>query len=398
MKSTIKVLIAFMAVLLVMAGCEYDGPTSQWTLVEEESDSPTITEVVPSVAVPGVNYLTIHGENFTDNQENVNVYINGFLAEIADFSETSIKIRRPDRSGDSLSIKVNVFGAVNLGRWEPYTVEPVREAYGEFLSGTPLGCLAIDDDENVYVVENTTTHEVYKVTQNGVRSMIGQCPISVQGAAVDPNGKLFLFGNRKDIYCVEADSIPIYATVEKNVNTGVFDNYGTLYASGRRADINIILPDLSVKQAGFYTNDEVFCFRVVDNSLYALAELRNPDETHPAIAIWRHQILDDQGNLGAAELVFDWASAGEAFLESEPATFSLDSEGGIYIGSDHTSPILYYDPSTGSTEEIYKGILPSAVTKLVWGNSNYLYMVYSGSSSENDLYRIDMGRPQDRDF
>ena len=384
--------------IVVMTGCEYDGPTAQWKFVEEETDSPTITEVVPSVAVAGVNYLTINGENFTDNQDKVSVHINGYNAEIVDFSNSSIKIRRPDRSGDSLSIKVHVYGAVNLGRWEPYTISTVYEPYGQFLSGTMLGCLAIDKDENVYVVENTTTREVYKITPSGEKTQIGNADGAIQGAAIDPNGKLYLFRNLNDIYVVESDTVHIYATVSKRVNTGVFDSHGTLYASGRRADINIVLPDLSTKQAGLYSSDEIFCLRVIDNYLYALIELRSSDETHPEMAIWRHQILDAQGNLGDAELVFDWASAGEAYAESTPATFTIDSEGGIYIGSDNVAPILYYDPSTGNIDEIYKGIIPSGATKLLWGNGNYLYMVYSGGSSENDLFRIDMGNPEDRDF
>jgi hypothetical protein len=399
MKIYQQILAAIIVIfILVMADCEYDGPTAQWKLVEEETDSPTITEVVPSVAVAGVNYLTINGENFTDNLDNVNVYINGYKAEIVDFSNSSIKIRRPDRSGDSLSIKVSVYGAVNLGRWEPYTITSVYEPYGQFLSGITLGCLAIDKDENVYVVEHTATLEVYKIAPTGEKTQIGNANGTIQGAAIDPNGQIYLFRNLYDIYVVESDTVHIYATVSKRVNTGVFDSHGTLYASGRSADINIILPDLSIKQAGLYARDEIFCLRVFDNFLYALINLRSSDELHPEMAIWRHQILDGQGNLGDAELVFDWASAGEAYAESTPATFTIDSEGGIYIGSDNVAPILYYDPSTGNIDEIYKGIIPSGATKLLWGNGNYLYMVYSGGTTQYNLFRIDMGRPQDRDF
>ncbi|MBN2104820.1 IPT/TIG domain-containing protein [bacterium] len=398
MKSTIKILVTLTAVLLVMAGCEYDGPTSQWKLVKEETNSPKITEVVPSVAVPGVNYLTIHGNNFTENQDIVSVYINGYHAEIVDFSDSLIKIRRPDRSGDSLSIKVNVFGAVNLGRWEPYTITSVYEPYGQFLSGIALGSLAIDKDNNIYVVENTSTHEVYKITSSGKKELLGNADALIYSAAVDPNGTLYLFRNQKEIDVLESDTTTVYVTLSERVNTAVFDSQGILYASGKRADLNMVLPDLSIKQAGLYSNDEVFCLRVMDNTLYALIELKYPDESHPAIAIWRHQILDDQGNLSDAELVFDWASAGEAYAESEPVTFTLDPEGGIYIGSDNAAPILYYNPSNGNIDEIYKGIIPSGATKLLWGDGNYLYMVYSDGSSENNLFRIDMGNPQDRDF
>jgi hypothetical protein len=398
MKSIIKCLTVLAALLLLLAGCEWDGPTSQWKLVEQETDSPVITDVDPSVAVAGMNYIIIHGENFTENQENVSVYISGYESEIVDFSGSLIKIRRPDRSGDSLAIRVDVFGAVNLGEWEPYTVTSVYEPFGEFLSGTALACLAVDQDENLYVVENTTTHEVYKITAAGEKTIVGHGNGTIYGAAIHTDGNLVLFANKKDIYSVEPDSLPIYATVDKNVKIGVFDSQGILYASGNRADINIVLPDHSTRPAGLYPTDDVLCLRVVDNMLFALIGLKSTDASHPAMAVWRHQILDNQGNLGDAELVFDWASAGESYAESSPATFTLDSEGGIYIGSDHAAPILYFDPSTGHMDEIYKGIIPSAATKLLWGNGNYLYMVYSAGTSENNLFRIDMGRPQDRDF
>ena len=384
--------------VMVMAGCEYDGPTAQWKLVEEETDSPRITEVVPSVAVPGVNFLTINGENFTDDPSKVSVYINGYNAEIVDFSNSSIKIRRPDRSADSLSIKVQVYGAVNLGRWEPYTITSVYEPIGQFLTGTSLGCLAVDKDENVYVAENTATRDIYKITPSGEKTLIANADRAIRGAAMDANGKLYFFRDRREIYVVEPDTVALYATLSKNVGIGVFDSYGTLYASGNRADINIVTSDLSIKQAGFYPSDEIICLRVFDNFLYALIELSSSDESHPEMAIWRHQILDAQGDLGDAELVFDWASAGEEYAESTPATFTIESTGGIYIGSDNEAPILYYNQSTKKMEAIYKGIIPSAAMKLLWGNGNYLYMIYSGGSSDYNLFRIDMGHPEDRDY
>jgi len=386
-----------MIILWIITGCEYEGPTSPWNLLEEETDSPEITEVVPSVAIPGINYLTIHGENFTDNQDEVNVYINGYNAEIVDFSDSLIMIRRPDRSGDSLSIKVDVFGTVNLGRWEPYAISSVYEPFGEFLSGTALGCLTMDQDKNIYLVENSSTHDFFKVTPSGKKEQVGNGVGTIYEAAVDPNGKLYYFRNRKEIYTVESDTVLEYTELLNKVNTGIFDSHGVLYATGKRADINIILPDTSVKMAGLYIDDEVFCLRIVDNMLYALIEIRNPDASHPATAIWRHQIQDDQGTLGDAELVFDWASAGESYEESSPVTFAVDPQGGVYIGSDNVAPILYYNPDTGNIDAIYKGVVPSAASKLLWGYDNFLYMVYSGESSE-DLFRIDMGNPEDRDF
>ena len=393
-------LLGLVVLLIVMTGCEYDGPTAQWKMVQEETDSPQITEIVPaSEAVAGVNYITINGENFTDNRENVQVYINGYNAEIVDFSSSSIKIRRPNRVGDSLSVKVDVYGAVNLGIYEqPYKISSVCETYGDFLSGTALGSLAIDTDENLYVVENTTTREIYKISPSGEKTLLGNADRAMNDGTLDNNGKLYLFANRKDIYVVETDTVGIYATVEKNVTTGAFDANGTLFTSGKKAGINIVAADLTTTQNKIYVNDEVFCLRIKNNTLYVLVQFKSPDEAHPEFSLWRHTILDAQGNLGDGELVFDWALAGGDYAESIPSSFTIDSKGGVYIASDNPSPILYYNPTSGTKDAVYKDILPSPAQKVLWGNGNYLYLVYSGGSSDNNLYRVDMGIPENRDY
>ena len=65
MKSIIKILIALMAFLFVMAGCEYDVAEPQWTKEHQDPPVPVISEVdPPGGAVAGVNTVTIMGENF----------------------------------------------------------------------------------------------------------------------------------------------------------------------------------------------------------------------------------------------------------------------------------------------------------------------------------------------
>ena len=55
---------------------------------------------------------------------------------------------------------------------------------------------------------------------------------------------------------------------------------------------------------------------------------------------------------------------------------------------------MAYNPVNGNQDILYKGILPSYASKLVWGANNYFYMVLTGD--ENDLVRIDMGDPDVR--
>lgn len=404
MKAYNQILITLMIILImVMTGCEYDGPTAMYNQKRAQAIPPVITKLNPDkAATAGVNYITIDGENFSEVVDKNKVYIDGYQAEIVNHSDTSIRIRRPNRSGDSMSVKVTVFGAIEIAEYGPYKIDPVFSPYGKFLSSVELGATVVDNNENVYIFENNTpTRYIYKITPDGERTIFGSNPIisMVYDAIVGPNGNLIIFMKQREIYHLDlasgVDTIAVWATVTKRVTRGDFDSFGNLYTTGaRRTDLTVVNQDFSSRLLGLYANDEILWIRVYENFVYVLVELATSDEANPKLAIWRHVILDWDGNLGDRELVLDWSKSGE-FAESEPKTFTFSDDGNIYIGTDHVNPIMFFDPDNGKMDILYKGILPSSAENLVWGNGNYLYMIL-GRPNWN-LIRIDMGSPDNRD-
>jgi hypothetical protein len=405
MKVYKQILATFMIVsIMVMTGCEYDGPTAMYYQKSAQTTPPVITKLKPDkAATAGINYITIDGENFSEVADKNKVYIDGYQAEIVNHSDTSIRIRRPNRSGDSLSVKVTVFGAIEIAEYGPYKIDPVFTPYGKFLSSVELGATVVDRNENVYIFENNTPNRyIYKITPDGERTLFGSNPIlsMVYDAIVGPNGNLIIFMKQREIYHLDlasgADTIAVWATVAKRVSLGDFDSFGNLYTTGaRRTDITVVKPDFSSRLLGLYASDEILWLRVYENFIYALVDITTPDELNPKLAIWRHIILDSDGNLSDRELVLDWSKSGE-FAESKPITFTFSDDGNIYIGTDHVHPIMFLDPDDGKKDVVYKGILPSSAANIVWGNGNYLYMIL-GRPNWN-LIRIDMGSLDNRDF
>jgi len=405
MKAYNQLLVTLMiALMMVMTGCEYDGPTAVYYQKRTQATPPVITKLNPdNAALAGVNYITIEGENFSEAPDKNKVYINGYRAEIVNHSNTSLRVRRPNRSGDSMSVKVTVFGAIDIAEYGPYKIAPVFSPFGKFLSSVELGATVVDHNENIYIFENNTqTRYIYKITPDGERTIFGSNPIisMVYDAIVAPNGNLIIFMRQREIYQLDlasgADTIGVWTTVTKRVSLGDFDSFGNLYTTGaRRTDITVVKPDFSNRLLGLYASDEILWLRVYENFVYVLVELGTSDEANPKLAIWRHIILDSDGNLGDRELVLDWSQTGE-FAESEPKTFTFSDDGKIYIGTDHVQPIMFFDPDNGKKDIVYKGILSTSAENLVWGNGNYLYMIL-GRPNWN-LLRLDMGSPDNRDF
>jgi hypothetical protein len=396
------ILIALViSLIVIMNGCEYDGPIAMYDQEHPQSFTPVITQVIPdNGAIAGVNYITINGENFAEDQDYNNVFIDGAKTEIAKSSNTSITIRRPSQSGDSTTVKISVFGAVSIAEYKPYKIVPVFSAHGEFLSGNALGAVVVDDNENVYTIENSAARPVYKVTPDGEKTTIGTARGAVTSAVLSPEGNLIIFNTTKDIFQLDivnnVDTVAVWASISKKVRWGDFDSFGNLYTSGiRKSDITVVKPDRSSRQLGLYPDDEIFWIQVYENFVYVFVELRKPDEQNPELAFWRHAILDGDGNLGDRELVLDWSKTGE-YAELEPNNFSIGKDGNIYIATDHIHPILFFNLDNGNMDIIYKSILPSPAEKIAWGNSNHLYMIL-GADAWN-ITRIDMGLPENRDY
>jgi hypothetical protein len=384
-------IILFLAVwIVVMTGCEYDSPTAMYFQKHEQTITPVITGVIPVQADAGVNYITIKGEYFSDVVDSNRVYFDGYTAEIVSSSTTSITVRRPNRTGDSTTVKVVRFGALETASYGPYKIVPVYESYGGFVASPELSALVVDKEENVYGILRILK-TVYKTPVNGERMVIGEASNIVTDAIIGPNGRLILLMNQKEIMQmdVETGTESLWVSLAKKVSYADFDRSGCLYAGGNKTDLYVVKPDLSNTATNFYTQFDIRDVHVYGGYVYVLAVNSKPDAANPKLAIWRNRIEDTNGTLGDKELVLDWSTTGE-YAESAVYDIAFSANGIMYIGTGYTSPIFIFNPN-GSQDILYKDILPTSAVRLVWGNGNYLYMIRGGQNW--DVIRIDMGAP-----
>jgi hypothetical protein len=382
-----------MVFLLTMTGCEYDVAEPQWDKPHTNPPTPVITAIdPPNAAAAGYNHIKILGENFAESKDDNKVYFNNTEVEVLESSTTSITVRRPNLVTDSARIKVVSYNALVVAKSSGYyKIYPVWDRYGTFLENLQLSIIVVDKAENLYVIQRVP-RPVYKITPDGTQTTIGETSRIVTDAKIDRDGKIVLIMNYRRLGKMDPETGEEVEMVDvgKTVSFGDFDQDGNLYVGGRRSDLIVIAPDLTKKSlGGAYASDEILCVRVYNGYVYLLVNVASPNEQNPELAIWRHQILDATGALGDKELVLDWANTGE-FAEAAPRNFTFDTKGVMYIGTEHTQPIMILTPD--KTQDIlYKDILPSYSEQLVWGTGNYLYMLLGGD--EWNVVRIDMGQP-----
>ncbi len=410
-KQLIKIFLFVLLFIVIVTGCEYKGPTALYYQKHDPTTTtPVINRLEPDLIAPaGFNYITILGENFADNnmfnwvyftymdEDEKEIVANG---EIVESTATSIKVRRPNLVHDSITVKVVTEDALLFDEYGPYQIDPVNEDFGGFFESITLGAIAEDAFGNLYVFQQYSPFNVYKITSDGTRTVVGQMSGSIYDARIRPDGKFILIKNNAVIDQMDiagGDTVATqYAKVGKSVRFGDLDSNGNLYSGGISSSDLYIVPSGESEGVGSgYYADRFNCIRVsMDKGteyVYALVTLKNPDENNPEIAIWRNEILDARGSLGARELVLDWSQTG-AFADYATSTFAVqeDEDGTIiYVGSDsEEDPILIYDPDKNSQDILYKGILPSPATVLALGNSRYLYMIMGDNWT---VQRIDMG-------
>ncbi|MBN2105621.1 IPT/TIG domain-containing protein [bacterium] len=398
MKSTIKILITLTAVLLVMAGCEYDGPTAAYDQPQPNYSNASITGMDPETAGAGVNDIKILGENFSDSLEANQVYFDNVQVDIIEATPTALKVRRPKSYGDSLTVNVVTYGSLIVATWEAYRVDQVVSTYGNFVENKQLEALTVDQDETVYVMQRSPA-SVHKITSDGKRTVIGQAAIIPSHVVMAPNGKLTYFKDKRirqmDVSSGVSDTL---LQVSKNAAFGDYDKYGNLYTGGgRSSDLMVVQPDLTFNVTGIYEDDDILYIRVYDNHVYLLVKIDSPDENTPELGIFKHEIQDANGTLGERETVFDWASTGD-YAESEPLAFTFSAYGKLFIGSDNLDPILMIDLDNETQDIVYKGILTGIIGGMEWGTGDFLYYIkdeYEDDDGNSDeifnLMRVDLG-------
>ncbi len=383
---SIKHILFISAFCLLMMRCEYEVAQPVWYDDFTEPATPTISVVEPSAATAGCNYITITGENFSGSPD---VYFDNVAADVLSFSKTSLTVRRPNLVSDSSIVKVVCDSAIVVAKYSPYQITKVLDSYGNFLEDIVLKALAVDDQENLYIIDADKT--IYKVTPGGEKSVL-TLDAALSKTPTDAcyrDGALYILENNRPIEKVDLSTgvKTRYAQLPagKKGDFGAFDSLGYYYAGGAGTGLLIVTPDLTSNKTDYYLADTISAIQVCGDYLYLGVKLQNDASS----AIIRHPL--SSGSVGDPDTLIQLRNTEFASRKVTGLAFSAD--GKMYLATDAVNPFLVYDFDSGQLDYFYKEILPSYCKKIYWGGANYLYMITGDDAADEDwtVYRVDMG-------
>jgi hypothetical protein len=416
--SLLITLIVIMVSTVLMIGCKYDVAPPLWNEPYTEPSSPTISQVDPAAATPGVNVITIRGEKFAGTLDSNLVYFGTLPAEIITVSSTAIAVRRPNLVSDTCTIKVVTENAFLEAKYGPYKIDRVMSKWGNFNDNFQLFMVAVDKSENVYVIDRqlistaVTHNHLTKIAPNGdvtidtlingttTADTIGNLKMDPVDGVIGPDGRLYLPGTgttnfKKDITVVDlaTKKWTVWRKVigNKVLTFGDFDANGYFYVAGiKGTDLYVVMPDSSSVATTLYTgaDTEILTLRVFKNYLYVAANLNSGEK-----GIWRHP-LTGSGTLGPKELYLDWTKVDTTIAKRTIKNMAMSSDDIMYIGTASTDPLLVVlDPAANKVDYFYKNILLPYDNHIVWGNGNFLYYISGNSTPAQEwkLYRVDLG-------
>jgi hypothetical protein len=371
--------------LLAIAGCEYNVADPKYYDPYTVPVTPTISAVVPERATPGVNTITIEGQNFSSSIDSNRVYFGNQEAEMVSAAPTALVVRRPGILG-TVSVKAVSYKAMSVATApEQITVDTVVAEYGGFLEGTVIKAIAVDSQENLYAIFADLS--VVRVGTDASHTALGSTTRAATDAVLCSDGKIVVFANSTTITKFDpADGTDVqFVKVNKKISVGDIDSNGILYMSGKTADVFVVQTDGSFAAIGVYAADDVKDIRVYNGHVYVWAEGRTQT------ALWRHPILDAAGTLGPRELVLDKADAIAPYNAAGFKDMAFSADGQIFIATDNVNPVFVLNPD-GTQDAFYKGILAAGIEKMVWGPGNAIYaeMLISGAGN---VHKIEMGEP-----
>ena len=406
MKFNRYVLIAslmIVAILAIMPGCKFEVSPSQWDPSSRQGVNDSIMQIDPALeAKAGVNTITITGKNFATLPDSNIVYVSKMdgdkstaTADILSSSSSSITIYRPNVVSDSCRFIIVSPKALVVAQSGLYKIDPVLVKYGAFLDNKPLGVVAGDKDENIYIVYSADK-TIYKVASNGQKMQLKTLAMyQPYGGKIGPNGKLYLMENNKlslDVIDVQADS-STQMKIGSNVKCGDFDSQGNLFVAGNGTDLITVAPDSTTKRSGNFQPDVILDVRVYSDYVYIVDSTKNPTATKPSKSIQRCKIDYANHTVESPELVIDWTTTGQ-YASRLITGITFSSDGKMYVATNSPDPILIVDLNTKTVSTLYKDILPFFCKQFFWGNGTYLYMISGNTSNpaaDWTLYRVDTG-------
>jgi len=386
-------LIAILAVLVWISGCDNDYPPSVYDPDVEGLPTPVVNSIVPlDSSWTGVGVITIQGSNFSDELERNVVYFNSDMSTIIEASPTQLVLQSPLTVGDTINVRVAVIGAYLYSNIINYKLKPTVQKWGTFMDDDFMYALAVDTEENVFV--SIAKSMMKKVDIDGNTSQF--CATGFLKASY------MTFGPDSNLYAsVEAGRVKKIAKFDSKGNESVFaslagkpsgldfDSDGNIWVAAEK-EIYRIDPNGAIENKATMTVDLMY-LQVYDNTLYVSYIDENAGENKIL-----GMPINIDGSLGTEEVVFD-AAADYWDNDVEVLSFIFDDSGLMYLGTNaNTNPVRVYDLNTNTVEELFDGLISSGdVYDLVWGSKNFFYAVQqyfdnSGIVTGTKIIKIDV--------
>ncbi len=363
--------------LIYLNGCKNDYPPSLWDPNIEAKPDPVITDIEPDSTFGGIGIIDILGKNFSDNVNENSVYFNGEKGSVLEASSSVLKVKVPNIYGDSVKIQLRVVGALLFAEYYPYKLGRVAIEYGDFTEYDDAYAMALDKEENLYVSlmqdNKGKKKKIVKVNTAGERSDFASTLLDkASGMRMGPDGSLYYVNLLTAVLKVapQGGTDAIYKVLPGGVYDLDFDQNFNIYLAGISSKVFRIKPDKSAAVVANYDKISFRGVRVFNDYVYLIGSYTGSDSTRVQEGLWRNPILSAEGDLGEAELVFDWR---KHFPDYNLLSMAIAKDGDILLGTDGAETIIVLHPD-GSFEPLYPGVLEPPASVMVWGNGNYLYV------------------------
>lgn len=401
-----KPLIIFVLVALFIGlGCDTEEPKSIFDPNANATPDPVITSVTsPDSAYGGTDersLVTIVGQYFGDNADEVLVNFGSKLAEIVSHSATELVVTPPANFTDSLRIMISKFGSNaswDFGLYEqsnsefrPYKLKnPVSKIDGFDAYLLPQS-ICVDSEGNAFV---TYSNNIYKVSPDGSITTIGQ----LRGKAmtnrthIGPDGALYYIYVKN---IMKVDTVTFTHTNKKlnaNALDMEFDQNDNLYAIDNNSIYSVDKTTMESTELVSYDDEfpdtALSCIRVYNDDLYIAGSVTD-SVTGMSRYIWK-MALDISAGTVSGDLVevFDWSMTIE-YADINMSDFTFDVNGQLLVGTENYSLLAIIpsgtDYATGEVKKVYRHIIGDEyIHRIYWGPDDYLYIsIYNASDTEN---------------
>jgi len=374
--------VALWGVIALVAGCDTDPASSLYDPDVETKPDPVITTVdPPSVAIAGVDVVTLTGENFSEAIEENLVYFGDVRGILLEASPTVLQVLSPNRPQPELLLRVAILGAENFSNAINYTLEPAWQPYGDIADFEEPLTITSDMAGNVYasLLSDGRSLGVVRIEPLGVRTIFAASTFLWSSIVFDSNGALYTArGVRALFRFTEGSGQEVFVVIQDNtvkLDVVCFDEDGNLWSGGQSQHVYRITTEKAVHQYPF--DAEVQDIVYFSGHLYTLVY----QDGHSRIVRFA---ISDSGDLVSGEIFYD-------FGETSYEIFSLaiNTQGVLFVGTSAEDPVRFVRPDQ-SSDVLYPGVLPSPAISFAW-SAGELYMVQGKMEGTSpDIIRINV--------